>query len=394
MNSTQVAIIGAGPAGLMLAQLLAARGVDTVILERRSREYVESRIRAGVLEHQSAAALRAAGAGDRMDRQGMAHASIDLAFSGAHHRIDLEGLTGKKIMVYGQHEVVKDLIARRLADGGEILFEADVHAIDGLDGDRPSVRYSHDGREHTLACDFVAGCDGYHGVSRKSAPEGAITAYERGYPYAWLGVLAEAAPTSDELVYARHEDGFALYSMRSPQVTRLYIQCRPDEDPEAWSDRALWDELHRRLETGDGWTINEGPILQKNVAPMRSFVAEPMRYKRLFLAGDAAHIVPPTGAKGMNLALADVQVLAPALARWFAQGDQRGLDSYSQTCLQRVWKVQRFSVWMTRMLHAQPDADGFDIRLQQAELASVAASESAARHLAENYVGLPLDVDV
>jgi p-hydroxybenzoate 3-monooxygenase len=393
MERTQVAIIGAGPAGLMLSHLLARRGIDTVILERRSREYVESRIRAGVLEHQSAEALRQAGVGARMDRQGMAHASIDLAFSGAHHRIELERLTAKKIMVYGQHEVVKDLIAKRLDDGGEILFEADVSAIDGLDGDRPTVRYTHDGQDHELACDFVAGCDGYHGVSRASAPEGAIATHERSYPYAWLGVLAEAAPTSDELVYARHDNGFALYSMRSPEVTRLYIQCRPDEDPDAWSDRALWDELHRRLETGDGWTINEGPILQKNVAPMRSFVAEPMRYKRLFLAGDAAHIVPPTGAKGMNLALADVQVLAPALARWFDRGDARGLDAYSDTCLKRVWKVQRFSVWMTRMLHAQPDADVFEQRLQQAELDSVAASDSAARHLAENYVGLPLEID-
>ena len=392
MKRTQVAIIGAGPAGLMLAHLLAARGIDTVILERRSRDYVESRIRAGVLEHQSAAALRAAGVGERMDRHGMAHASIDLAFSGAHHRIELERLTAKKIMVYGQHEVVKDLIARRLADGGEILFEADVQAIDGLDGEQPTARYRHDGEDHALACDFVAGCDGYHGVSRASAPAGAIATYERSYPYAWLGVLAEAPPTSDELVYARHDNGFALYSMRSPEVTRLYLQCRPDEDPDAWSDRALWDELHRRLETGDGWTINEGPILQKNVAPMRSFVAEPMRYRRLFLAGDAAHIVPPTGAKGMNLALADVQVLAPALARWFGAGDESGLDAYSDTCLKRVWKVQRFSVWMTRMLHAQPDADGFERRLQQAELDSVASSDSAARHLAENYVGLPLEV--
>jgi p-hydroxybenzoate 3-monooxygenase len=392
MKRTQVAIIGAGPAGLMLAHLLAARGIETVILERRSRDYVESRIRAGVLEHQSAAALRAAGVGARMDRQGMAHASIDLAFSGSHHRIELERLTGKQIMVYGQHEVVKDLIAQRLSVGGELLFEADVSAIDGLDGDTPIVRYSHDGQDHTLACDVVAGCDGYHGVSRASAPNGAIAAHERSYPYAWLGVLAHAAPTSDELVYARHDNGFALYSMRSPEVTRLYIQCRPDADPDAWSDRALWDELHRRLETGDGWTINEGPILQKNVAPMRSFVAEPMRYNRLFLAGDAAHIVPPTGAKGMNLALADVQVLAPALTRWFETGDETGLDTYSDICLKRVWKVQRFSVWMTRMLHAQPDADTFEERLQQAELHSVAESDSAARHLAENYVGLPLEL--
>jgi p-hydroxybenzoate 3-monooxygenase len=295
-------------------------------------------------------------------------------------------------MVYGQHEVVKDLIARRLADGGEIRFEAGdvaLHDIDG-GGDGPSLTYTQDGRQHRLACDVIAGCDGYHGPSRASIPADALTVHDRAYPYAWLGVLAEAAPTSDELVYARHANGFSLYSMRSPSVTRLYLQCPPDTDPEAWSDREIWDELHRRLETGDGWTINEGPILQKNVAPMRAFVTEPMAYGRLVLAGDAAHIVPPTGAKGMNLAVADVQVLAEALRRWYADGDDTGLTAYSDTCLRRIWKVQRFSMWMTRMLHREPDAEPFDARLQLAELDSVVSSRSAATHLAENYVGLPL----
>jgi p-hydroxybenzoate 3-monooxygenase len=393
MPDTQVAIVGAGPAGLLLSQLLAKARIDSVVLERRRRAYVESRIRAGVLEHQTAQALSDAGVGRRMAGEGMVHAAINLAFAGRHHRIDLEGLTGKTITVYGQHEVVKDLIAQRLADGGDVRFEAPVERIDGLDGDAPSVTFTHDGRRQTLTCALVAGCDGYHGVSRQSVPTGAIAAHDRSYPYAWLGVLAEAAPTSDQLVYARHDRGFALYSMRSPKVTRLYIQCSPDTDPDDWSDRQLWDELHTRLETGDGWTINEGPIVQKNVAPMRAFVAEPMRYGRLVLAGDAAHIVPPTGAKGMNLAVADVQVLARAIRRWVCHGEEAGLKHYSETCLRRVWKVQRFSVWMTWMLHRQPDGDGFDERLQQAELDSVAASESAARHLAENYVGLPLELD-
>jgi p-hydroxybenzoate 3-monooxygenase len=392
MQRTQVGIVGAGPAGLLLSHLLALQGISSVILERRSRAYVESRIRAGVLESQTAQILRDTGVGERMDREGMPHGSINLTFAGRHHRIELEGLTGKRIMVYGQHEVVKDLIAQRLADGGEIVFEAEDVALHGIagGGDGPELTYSKDGATHRLACDVIAGCDGYHGPARASIPEGALTVHDRAYPYAWLGVLADAAPTSDELVYARHANGFSLYSMRSPTVTRLYLQCRPDADPDAWSDREIWDELHRRLETGDGWTINEGPILQKNVAPMRAFVTEPMAYGRLFLAGDAAHIVPPTGAKGMNLAVADVQVLAEALRRWYADGDESGLQAYSETCLRRVWKVQRFSMWMTRMLHRAPDAEPFDARLQQAELDSVVTSRNAATHLAENYVGLPL----
>ena len=393
MKRTQVAIVGAGPAGLLLSQLLARQGIHSVVLERRSRAYVESRIRAGVLEHQTAEALRHAGVGDRMDREGMRHSSIDLAFAGRHHRIELTELTGKTITVYGQHEVVKDLIARRLADGGEIVFQAENVALHDIDGPQPRVTYEQDGVPIELACDLIAGCDGYHGPSRASAPAGALTVHDRGYPYAWLGVLAQAAPTSDQLVYARHADGFALYSMRSPTVTRLYLQCRPDTDPDAWSNRQLWDQLHRRLEVEGDWSINEGPILQKNVAPMRSFVCEPMRHGRLLLAGDAAHIVPPTGAKGMNLAVADVQVLAAALRRFYGDGDERGLQRYSETCLRRVWTVQRFSVWMTEMLHRHPDAEPFDERLQLAELDAVASSRAAATRLAENYVGLPLDAD-
>lgn len=392
MKRTQVGIIGAGPAGLLLSHLLHQQGIDSVILERRSREYVEGRIRAGVLEHQTADILRQADLGGRMDREGMEHSSIDLAFAGAHHRINLKELTGKTIMVYGQHEVVRDLIARRLADGGEIVFEAENVALHEIDGREPRITYDKDGETVELACDLIAGCDGYHGVARTSIPDSALSVHDRAYPFGWLSVLAEAAPVSDQLVYARHDNGFSLYSMRSPTITRLYLQCHPDEDANAWSDAQIWDELHRRLEMGTDWRINEGPILQKNVAPMRSFVCETMRYGRLFLAGDAAHIVPPTGAKGMNLAVADVQVLAEALRRFFKDGDESRLESYADTCLRRVWKVQRFSVWMTGMLHRHPDAEPIDERLQMAELDNVVTSEAASTVLAENYVGLPLQV--
>lgn len=392
MKRTQVGIIGAGPAGLLLSHLLHQQGIDSVILERRSREYVEGRIRAGVLEHQTADILRQADLGGRMDREGMEHSSIDLAFAGAHHRINLKELTGKTIMVYGQHEVVRDLIARRLADGGEIVFEAENVALHEIDGREPRITYDQNGETVELACDMIAGCDGYHGVARTSIPGSALSVHDRAYPFGWLSVLAEAAPVSDQLVYARHDNGFSLYSMRSPTITRLYLQCHPDEDANAWSDAQIWDELHRRLEMGTDWRINEGPILQKNVAPMRSFVCETMRYGRLFLAGDAAHIVPPTGAKGMNLAVADVQVLAEALRRFFKDGDESRLESYADTCLQRVWRVQRFSVWMTSMLHRRPDAEPIDERLQMAELDNVVTSEAASTVLAENYVGLPLQV--
>jgi len=393
MKRTQVGIVGAGPAGLLLSHLLAREGIASVVLEDRSRSYVEGRIRAGVLEHQTAEILRTSGVGERMDRECMVHTSIDLAFGGAYHRIELERLSGRTITVYGQHEVVKDLIARRLEDGGEIVFEAGDVALRDLESGQPRIEWTKDGARQELACDLVAGCDGYYGVSRASIPDGALTVYDRAWPYAWFGVLAEAAPTRDDLVYSRHENGFSLYSMRSPTITRLYLQCAPDEDAEAWSDEAIWDELHRRLEVGDcDWRINEGPILQKNVAPMRSFVCEPMRHGHLFLAGDAAHIVPPTGAKGMNLAVADVQVLAAGMLRFFRDGDEGGLERYSDVCLDRVWKVQRFSAWMTGMLHRHPDAEPFDERLQLAELYNVVGSRAASTVLAENYVGLPLEV--
>ncbi|MGE0725728.1 MAG: 4-hydroxybenzoate 3-monooxygenase [Alphaproteobacteria bacterium] len=387
---TQVAIVGAGPAGLMLSHLLAAAGIESVVLEARSRRYVEERIRAGVLEQGTVDLLTATGLGTRMTREGMVHHGIELRFAGGSHRIDFHALTGKAITVYGQHEVVKDLIAARLAAGGDIRFEAEALGVEEIDGPRPRVRFRDSGGEHALAADFVAGCDGFHGVCRPSAPDGAFAVHERVYPFAWLGILAQAKPASEELIYAGHDRGFALLSMRTPEISRLYLQCAPEEDAEAWSDARLWDELQRRLEGGPGWRLQEGPILQKGVTGMRSFVVEPMRHGRLFLAGDAAHIVPPTGAKGLNLAVADVRVLARALERHYRDGDDGGLDGYSATCLARVWKVQRFSWWMTQMLHRFPGDDGFGRRLQLAELGYVVGSPAAAAALAENYVGLPM----
>ncbi|HSR72781.1 MAG TPA: 4-hydroxybenzoate 3-monooxygenase [Kiloniellales bacterium] len=393
MARTQVGIVGAGPAGLLLSHLLGRAGIESVVLERRSRAYVEGRIRAGVLEHGAVDTLVEAGLGERLRREGLVHKGIELSFGGRRHRIDFAGLTdGKAITVYGQHEVVKDMIAARLAAGEPLLFEVEDVRLTDLETTRPRIQFRQEGEERQLACDFVAGCDGFHGISRPSIPEGAISVFEKVYPFAWLGILAEAPPTSDELVYASHENGFALFSMRSPQITRLYLQCAPDEDLDEWPDARIWEELHRRLECDDHWRVAEGPILQKNVAPMRSFVAEPMRYGRLFLAGDAAHIVPATGAKGMNLAVADIRVLARALARFYESGAEDLLDAYSAICLRRVWKVQRFSWWMTSMLHRFPEASDFDRRIQLAELDYVTTSQVAARSLAENYVGLPYEV--
>jgi p-hydroxybenzoate 3-monooxygenase len=374
---TQVGIVGAGPAGLLLSHLLARQGIASVVLESRSREYVEQRVRAGVLEHPTVELLREVGVGERMDRQGLPHEGISLRFDGEDHRIDFADLTGRGIVVYGQQEVVKDLIARRLADGGDVRFDVQGVALDGLTGD-PVVRF--DGGE--LRCDVVVGADGFHGVSRAAVPH---TAYDRQYPFAWLGILAEAAPTHHELVYANHGNGFALYSMRSPEITRLYLQVPPDTDAGAWSEAQVWDELHERL----GTEINEGPLLEKSVTGMRSFVTEPMRHGKLFLAGDAAHIVPPTGAKGMNLAIADVRVLADALERLLRHGDEAGVDAYSEVCLRRVWRAEHFSWWMTSMLHTNPDADAFDRRLQLSQLRQTVSSRAAATTLAENYVGLP-----
>ena len=388
---TQVAIVGAGPAGLMLAHLLHLAGIESVIIEARSRGYVEGRIRAGVLEHGTVDLLNATGVGERMRGEGLLHQGIELGFAGKRHRIDMQQLTGQSVMVYGQHEVVKDLIQARLLAGGEIVFEADSVSIHGFDGSSPLVRHEKDGMHHEIQCDYIAGCDGFHGVCRQSVPSGALTIYERVYPFGWLGVLADAAPSQGELVYMNHANGFALFSMRSPTVTRLYLQCDPAEDITGWSDDRIWDELLCRFECGDGWQPNVGCITQKSITPMRSFVTEPMQFGRLFLAGDAAHIVPPTGAKGMNLAIADVRMLARGLVEFYSAGSTGQLERYSQICLRRIWKAQRFSWWMTSMLHQFPDSNPFDRRRQIAELDYVTSSPVAARSLAENYVGLPMD---
>ncbi|HEY8509122.1 MAG TPA: 4-hydroxybenzoate 3-monooxygenase [Steroidobacteraceae bacterium] len=386
---TQVAIIGAGPAGLLLAQLLHRAGISSVVLEARSREYIEHRVRAGVLEHQSVEILNEAGVGDRMMSEGLAHQGIHLRFGGTNHRIDFADLTGRSVMVYGQQEVVKDLVAARVASGEPIYFEVDSVSLHQLESTQPRVRFVAQGQEHTLDCDFIAGCDGFHGVCRPSIPAAALKVYERVYPFAWLGIVAEAPPASEELIYAHHERGFALLSMRSSTISRLYIQCNPDEPLENWPDDRIWEELNLRLTTPAS-PLPRGPILQKGITPMRSFVVEPMRFGRLFLAGDAAHIVPPTGAKGMNLAIADVYVLANALQRYYREGSNAGLDSYSDICLRRIWKVQRFSWWMTMLLHRFADDTDFDRRRQLAELDYVTSSRAAAQTLAENYVGLPL----
>ncbi len=390
---TQVAIIGAGPAGLLLAHLLHQRGIESVVLEARSRHYVESRVRAGVLEHQSVDILNAAGVGARMMKEGLLHHGIHLHFGGRSHRIDFEDLTGRAVMIYGQQEVVKDLIAARIAAAQPLYFDVDAVSIHDFDTDSPRVRYRAGGEERTLECDFIAGCDGFHGICRASVPAGLLTIYERVYPFAWLGILAEAPPASHELIYANDDHGFALLSMRSPAVSRLYLQCAPDEDLQKWSDDRVWTELSARLNI----QLPTGPILQKSVTPMRSFVAEPMSFGRLFLAGDAAHIVPPTGAKGMNLAVTDVHCLAGGLESCYrhragarSAAAMEPLHAYSQTCLRRIWKVQRFSWWMTSLLHRFADDLPFDRRRQLAELEYIASSRAAAQTLAENYVGLPL----
>lgn len=387
---TQVGIVGAGPAGLLLSHLLHLRGIESVVVEAKSRHYVENRIRAGVLEQGTTDLLVEAGVGARLRQEGLLHEGISLSFGGALHRIDFRALVDAAVIVYGQHEVVKDLIAARPDAAGPVLFETEAYALEALDSTAPRIRIRGAEGERAIECDFIVGCDGFHGLSRQALPQSTIRVFERTYPFGWLGILAEAPPASEELVYAHHESGFALSSMRSPTVTRLYLQCAADEDLAAWSDRRIWDELHTRLEAGGGPTINEGPILQKGVTPMRSFVAEPMQHGRLFLAGDAAHIVPPTGAKGMNLAVADVRVLVRALNQFYRSGDSEALQAYSATALRRVWAVQRFSWWMTGLLHRFPGASDFDTRLQLAELDYVTRSETAARLLAENYVGLPL----
>jgi p-hydroxybenzoate 3-monooxygenase len=387
----QVAIIGAGPAGLLLAHLLHLQGIRSTVLEIHSRKYVEERIRAGVLEQGTVDSLVESGVGGRLRREGLVHHGIALHFGGRRHRVDLSALTGgRAITVYAQHEVVKDLVAARLAAGGEIIFEVQNVSVHDFDASMPRVRYHKDGREHEIACDFIAGCDGFHGICRPAISAGALTVYEKEYPFGWLGILSESPPPSEELIYAHHERGFALFSMRTPDVSRLYLQCAPDEDLAKWPDELIWSELRARLGSG-GPALREGPVLQKGVTGMRSFVVEPMQYGRLFLAGDAAHIVPPTGAKGLNLAVADVRVLARALAEHYRNGSDGLLDRYSETCLRRVWKVQRFSWWMTSMLHRFHDEGPVRQRLQLAELDYIASSRVASTALAENYVGLPFE---
>ncbi|MGH9115323.1 MAG: 4-hydroxybenzoate 3-monooxygenase [Acidimicrobiales bacterium] len=388
MPSTEVAIIGAGPAGLMLSHLLAGAGVSSVVLEARDRDYVQHRVRAGVLEQGSVDLLTDCGAGNRLAREGLVHTGVNLQFEGHRHRIDLSGLTGgKAITVYGQQRLVGDLIDARLAAGGDVRFETPATGIIGIGADRPAVRFRPaDGTEARLDCDWVAGCDGSFGVSRAAVPETAVRVFERTYPFAWLGVLAEVAPSTDELIYSFHTDGFALHSLRSPELSRLYLQVAPDEDLEAWSDDRVWDELARRL-ASPGWTLQTGPITEKSLTPMRSLVIEPMRHGRLVLAGDAAHVVPPTGAKGLNLALADVTVLAAALTAWY-RGDPAGVDSYSDTCLRRVWRVQDFSTYLTGLMHVDPGADRFERRVQAARQRYVTTSPTASAVIAENYVGL------
>jgi p-hydroxybenzoate 3-monooxygenase len=388
---TQVGIVGAGPAGLVLSHLLYLHGIESIVVENRSRQYVEERVRAGVLEQQTVDLLTEMGVGERMKTEGLIHYGIELRFKGRGHRIDFKDLTGGKgIMIYAQHEVLKDLNNARAASGGQVNFEVEDVSVHHFDGGRPTIRYKKDGNAHEISCDFIAGCDGFHGICRPSIPAGFLTEYVREYPFGWLGILAEASPSSEELVYTYHDRGFALLSMRTPQIGRLYLQCKPDEDIALWSDEKIWRELHTRL-ASDGWELTEGQILQKGVTGMRSFVVEPMQYRRLFLAGDSAHIVPPTGAKGLNLAVADVRVLARGFKEFYATGRRDMLDNYSEIALRRVWKVQRFSWWMTSMLHRFPDENPFDHRRQLAELDYVTSSRAAAMTLAENYVGLPID---
>jgi p-hydroxybenzoate 3-monooxygenase len=393
MTATQVGIVGAGPAGLMLSHLLNLAGIESVVLEQRDRAYVEARVRAGVLEQTTVDLLVASGLSERMGREGIVHHGVNLQFDGHRHRIALSDLTGgKAITIYGQQEVIKDLIAARLAAGGRVLFDIADVSVEGIESERPVIRYrrcdSASDTEEELQCDVVAGCDGFHGLCRSAIPPGILRVYEREYPFAWLGILATVAPSTDELIYSYHDRGFALHSLRSPELTRLYLQLDPADDVANWPDERIWKELQLRL-AAPGWSLAEGPIIEKGITAMRSFVVEPMQYGRLFLAGDAAHIVPPTGAKGMNLAIADVKVLADGLAEWYRSGDHARLDAYSEVCLRRVWRVQDFSTTMTDLLHRHPD-DKISRKLQQARQEYVCTSPTMARMIAENYVGLPL----
>ena len=386
---TQVGIIGAGPAGLMLGRLLHLQGIESIIIENRSRDYIENRIRAGLIEHWAADLLTKAGIGDRMQREGILHWGINIGINGDLHRIDFKKLVNKRVTIYGQQEVVKDLVERRFADGGPLLFEVDGVTVHDLKSERPKIRFTHAGKAQEIDCDFIAGCDGFHGICRPSMPDGVLNVFERDYPFGWLGILSESPPPDHELIYSYTDRGFALYTMRSPTLARLYLQCDHDEDIENWSDNRIWDELHKRL--GGARKLAEGAMLQKGITPMRSFVVEPMQYGRLFLAGDSAHIVPPTGAKGMNLAFADVMMLSRALEGFYKNKRDDGLEKYSVTCLRRVWYAQRFSWWMTQIMHRFPHETAFDRRRQLSDLDYLTSSQAAATSLAEQYVGLPLD---
>ena len=390
---TQVGIVGAGPAGLLLSHLLHLEGIESVVVENQSRHHTEERVRAGVLEQGTVDLLHATGLGERLAREGLVHHGIELRFNRQGHRIDMYRLTGgRAITIYAQAEVVKDLIHARLAAAGQVLFEVSGVRIDGIEGNSPHICFRHEGAECEIACEYIGGCDGFHGICRPSIPPGAFRFYDKTYPFGWLGILAAAPPACEELIYANHERGFALHSMRTPQISRLYLQCRPDEDLAAWPDDRVWDELDHRFETAGGFAVNRGPVLQKGITAMRSFVTEPMQFGRLFLAGDAAHIVPPTGAKGLNLAMADVRILARALACRLRTGSDELLKRYSEICLRRVWRAQHFSWWMTSMLHRFDESDPYEYRRQLAELDQVTSMPSAAATLAANYTGLPFDL--
>jgi p-hydroxybenzoate 3-monooxygenase len=386
---TQVGIIGAGPAGLMLARLLHLAGIESIIIENRSRDYIENRIRAGLIEHWAADLLTELGVGERMKREGVLHHGINIGINGELHRIDFKALVNKRVTIYGQQEVVKDLVESRLADGGPLLFEVNGVSVHDVTSQRPKIRFTHGGKAQEIECDFIAGCDGFHGICRPSFPDGVLNVFERDYPFGWLGILSESPPPDHELIYSYTDRGFALYTMRSMSLARLYLQCDHDEEIEAWPDARIWEELHKRL--GGARKLQQGAMLQKGITPMRSFVAEPMQHGRLYLAGDSAHIVPPTGAKGMNLAFADVVFLSCALDAFYKKDSNVLLENYSAKCLRRVWKAQRFSWWMTQIMHRFPHETAFDRRRQLADLDYLVGSQAAAKALAEQYVGLPLD---